>query len=166
MNTSVCSQFSPLPWIERWWARTLQLIEGLWSLWVELGVSHTGAPIVALSGRYRLAGATAPPSTVRDLTLRRNRKGGAYLRMLVTQRNSAMASLRGFHITRVLCVNLIPRARAGALSPVRGPTWASFSPLLFTFFPFSCSARLSKFIQNYRKMIKIWDQFFWTPKLF
>jgi hypothetical protein len=44
-------------------------MEGKWSLGVELGVSHTGAPIVAFSGRYRLTGAAAPPSTVGDLGL-------------------------------------------------------------------------------------------------
>ena len=74
----------------------MQLVEGLVSPRVELGVSRTRGPVFAFSGRYKLAGATAPPSTVEDYTLRRNRKGRAYLRMLVTQRNSAMASLRFF----------------------------------------------------------------------
>jgi hypothetical protein len=103
---------------------------------VGLGVSRTRGPVFAFFGRYKLTGATATPSTVGDLTLRRNRKGRAYMRMSVTQRNSAMASLWVFQITRVLCVNLIQQSRAGALSPVRGPTWTSFSPLLFTFFLF------------------------------
>jgi hypothetical protein len=31
---------------------------------------------------------------------------------------------------------LFKRAGAGSLSPVRGPAWASFSPVLFTFFLF------------------------------
>jgi hypothetical protein len=92
----------------------LQLSEGLWSLWVELGVSHTGASVVALSGRYRLAGATAPPSVVGDLTLRRNRKGGALVQMSVRQGNSGEDSLRVFQTTRDPCANWTPRARAGA----------------------------------------------------
>jgi hypothetical protein len=44
---------------------------------------------------------------------------------------------------------------AGAHFPGRGPAEADFSPSLFIFFPFSFSARLRKFIGNYRKMIKI-----------
>jgi hypothetical protein len=54
------------------------------------------------------------------------------MRLSVTQGNSATKSLRVFQIARVLCANLTPRARAGALSPVCGPTRASFSPPLFT----------------------------------
>jgi hypothetical protein len=52
--------------------------------------------------------------------------------MSVTQRNRAMSSLKVFQIPRVLYVNLTPGPRAGALSPVCGPTRASFSPPLFT----------------------------------
>jgi hypothetical protein len=37
----VCSQFAPSPWTERFRVRNPQLIEGLWSLGVKLGVSHT-----------------------------------------------------------------------------------------------------------------------------
>jgi hypothetical protein len=58
-------------------------------------------------------------------------KGSFCLRLLVTQRNSVADSLRGFQIVMVFCANLTPRARAGVLSLVHGPTWASFSPLLF-----------------------------------
>jgi hypothetical protein len=35
----------------------VQLIEGKWLLGVEFGVNRTGAPVVELSGRYRLTGA-------------------------------------------------------------------------------------------------------------
>jgi hypothetical protein len=63
-------------------------------------------------------------------------KGRVYLRLSVTQRNSVADSLWVFQNATVLCANLTPRARAGALSPVRGPTWACFNPLLFTFFLF------------------------------
>jgi hypothetical protein len=35
----------------------MQLIEGKWLLGVEFGVNRTGAPVVELSGQYRLAGA-------------------------------------------------------------------------------------------------------------
>jgi hypothetical protein len=55
--------------------------------------------------------------------------------MSVTQRNSAMASLRVFQIARVLYANLATQARAGAFRL----SWA----------------RLRKFIGNYGKMIKI-----------
>jgi hypothetical protein len=98
---------------------------------VELGVSRTRGPVFAFSGWYKLVGATSPPSMVGDLTLRRNRKGRAYLRMSVTQRNSAMTSLRVFQITRVLCVNLTPRGRPRAHFACRGPARARLSPLLF-----------------------------------
>jgi hypothetical protein len=33
----------------------MQLIEGKWLLRVQFGVNRTGAPVVELSGRYRLA---------------------------------------------------------------------------------------------------------------
>jgi hypothetical protein len=58
-------------------AGLVQLVEGLVSPRVELGVSQARAPVIAYLGRYRLARATAPPSVVGDLTLRRNKKGGA-----------------------------------------------------------------------------------------
>jgi hypothetical protein len=51
------------------------LMEGKWLLGVKLGVNCSIAPVIAYLGRYRLAGATAPPSMVEDLTLQRNRKG-------------------------------------------------------------------------------------------
>jgi hypothetical protein len=47
------------------------------SLRVELGVEQRRGLVVAFSGRYKLAGATAPSSMVGDLTLRRNKKGEA-----------------------------------------------------------------------------------------
>jgi hypothetical protein len=56
--------------------------------------------------------------------------------MSVTQRNSAKDSLWVFQIARVLCANLATRARADVHFPGRGPTEASFSPLLFIFFLF------------------------------
>jgi hypothetical protein len=63
------------PWAERLGARTLKLVEGKWLLEIELGVNHSRAPVIAYLGQYRLAGATALPSMVGDLSLRRNRKG-------------------------------------------------------------------------------------------
>jgi hypothetical protein len=56
---------------------------------VELGVEQHRGIVVACSGRYKLAGATAPPSVVGDLTLRRNRKGGASVQLSETHVNSA-----------------------------------------------------------------------------
>jgi hypothetical protein len=81
---------------------------------VELGVGHTCAPIITFCGQYRLTAATAPPSVVGDLTLRRNRKGGTSVQMSVRHGNNAKDSLRVFQIARVLCANLETRARAGA----------------------------------------------------
>jgi hypothetical protein len=134
-NTLNCPRLAPSPWTERFQARIMQLVEGLVSPRVELGVSRNRGPVFVFSDRYRLAGATAPPSTVGDLTLRRNRKGRAYLRMSVTQRNSAMASLRVFKITRVLCINLTPRARfrlcVGRLGLVSAHYYSPFSFFFF-----------------------------------
>jgi hypothetical protein len=56
--------------------------------------------------------------------------------MSVTQRNSGEDSLRVFQTTRDLYAKWTPRACAGTLSSVRGSVWASFSPVLFTFFLF------------------------------
>jgi hypothetical protein len=53
----------------------LQLIEGLWSLYVELGVSHTGAPVIAFSGQYRLAGDTLVVMHHRGLSTEKKQKG-------------------------------------------------------------------------------------------
>jgi hypothetical protein len=58
-------------------AGLVQLVEGLVSSRVELGVSQARAHVIMYLGRYRLARATAMPSVVGDLTLRRNKKGGA-----------------------------------------------------------------------------------------
>jgi hypothetical protein len=114
----------------------MQLIEGLWSLGMELGVSHTGAPAIVFSGQDKLVGATAPPSTVVDLTLRRNRKGRVYLRLLVTHGNSDVDSLRVFQMTRDLYAKWTPRARARARFACAWVGLASFSPVLFTLFLF------------------------------
>jgi hypothetical protein len=53
----------------------------------------------------------------------------------------------------------IPRARARALPPEDGPTWASSGPEQFMPFSFSFSARVKEFLENCRKMLKIPDQF-------
>jgi hypothetical protein len=58
------------------------------------------------------------------------------VQMSVRQRNSGEDSLRFFQTTRDLCAKWTLRVRAGALSPVRAPVWASFSLVLFTFFLF------------------------------
>jgi hypothetical protein len=58
-------------------AGLVQLVEGLVSPRVELGVEHRRGLVVTFSGRYKLTGATSPPSVVGDLTLRRNKKGEA-----------------------------------------------------------------------------------------
>jgi hypothetical protein len=135
-NTLNCPRFAPSPWTEGLWARTPQLSEKLVSPRVELGVEQWRGIVVAFSSWYRLIGATAPPSTVGDLTLRRNRKGRAYLWMSVRQGNNATDSLRVFQIMRVLYANLATRARVGARFACRGPAQPRLSSLLFMLFPF------------------------------
>jgi hypothetical protein len=85
---------------------------------VELGVKQRRGLVVVFSGRYRLAGATAPPSVVGDLTLRRNRKGEALVQMSVRQGNSGEDSSRVFQKTRDIYAKWTPRARFAG----RGPT--------------------------------------------
>jgi hypothetical protein len=74
-NASSCQLIALPPWVERLGARTLKLVEGKWLLGVKLGVNHSRASVIEYLGRYRLAGATTPPSMVGDLTLQRNRMG-------------------------------------------------------------------------------------------
>ena len=134
----------------------MQLREGLGSPGVGFGVRQVRALAVAYSGQYKLAGATAPPFVVGDLILRRNKKGGASVQMLETQKNSAKDSLRVIQIARVLYVKTPTRARFAW-------TWADsgwFQPITVHHFPFSFSTKLREFLGNSRKMIKIWDQFY------
>jgi hypothetical protein len=75
-----------------------------------------------------------------------------------TRRNSARDSLLDVQKAKVLCAK--SRARFFC-------QWAGlgrFEPVTIHYFPFSFSARLREFIGNSRKMIKIWDQFYYTPK--
>jgi hypothetical protein len=71
----------------------VQLVEGFLSSGLELGVEQRRSPAVAFSSLGKLAGATAPPSTIGDLTLRRNKMGGALVHMSVRQR--VACTLRG-----------------------------------------------------------------------
>jgi hypothetical protein len=75
---------------------------------VELGVEQRRGLVVAFSGRYKLTRATAPPSMVGDLTLRRNRKGGASMQLLETHVNSGKDYLRVFQTARGLCAKMTP----------------------------------------------------------
>jgi hypothetical protein len=137
-NTLSYLRFPLPPWTERLWAEILQLIEGKWSLRVELGVRHTEAPVVVLSCQYRLAGAAAPPSMIGDLTLWRNRKGGALVQMSVRQRNSGEDSLRVFQTTGALVQTWhheCTRAHVSLDVDRLGPILAHYySSLLFFFF--------------------------------
>jgi hypothetical protein len=124
----------------------LQLLEGLWSLGMELGVSHTGAPAIAFSGQGKLAETTTPPSTVVDLTLRRNRKGRVYLQLSVTHGNSVADSLSVFQTTRELYAIWTPWARARARFACHGPARAQIEPVTIHTFSFSFSTRFRKSI--------------------
>jgi hypothetical protein len=88
---------------------------------VELGVKQRRGLVVAFSSQYKLAGATAPPSMVGDLTLRRNRKGGASVELSETHVNSGKDSLWVFQMARGLCAKRTPRACARRVSLGRGP---------------------------------------------
>jgi hypothetical protein len=92
----------------------VQLVEEFLLPGLELGVKQRRSPAVAFFGRGKLDGVATPPSTVGDLTLRRNRKGGALVHMSVRQRNSGKESLRVFQMTKDLYGKWAPRARAGA----------------------------------------------------
>jgi hypothetical protein len=70
-------------------AGLVQLVEGLVSPRVELGVEQRRVLVVAFYDRYKLIRATAPPFVVGDLTLRRNRKGGASVQLSEAHVNSA-----------------------------------------------------------------------------
>jgi hypothetical protein len=48
---------------------------------------------------------------------------------------------------------------ASTLLSVVGPAWANSGPALFLSFSFSFSARAKEILENYRKMLKIQDQF-------
>jgi hypothetical protein len=73
------------------------------------------------------------------------------LHLSVIQTNSTHDSSLVIQILEDLGANCPPRARL----PVHGLTWASFGPILFMLFSFSFSARLRKFLENCRKMLKI-----------
>jgi hypothetical protein len=123
-NASVHLKFAPSPWTESSRPGIVQLVEEFLSLGLELGVKQRRSTAVTFSGRGKLAGAAAPPSTVGDLTLRRNRKGGALVHMSVRHRNSGKESLRVFQTTRDHYGKWAPRARTRTCFSCLGPTRA------------------------------------------
>jgi hypothetical protein len=61
---------------------------------------------------------------------------------------------------RHVSLRKVASAGAGArVSSVLGPAWARFSPTLFILFLLFLPC-----LGNSRKMIKSWDQFYWTLK--
>jgi hypothetical protein len=84
---------------------------------------------------------------------------GVFLQMSVRHDNSAMTSFLVIQTVEGISAKPATQARADALPSVDGPTWASSGPELFMLFPFSFSVRIKEFLENYRKMIKIPDQF-------
>jgi hypothetical protein len=79
--------------------------------------------------------------------------------MSVRHENSAMTSFPVIQTVEGISAKPAAQARADALPPVDGPTWASSGSELFMLFPFSFSVRVKEFLENCRKMIKIPDQF-------
>jgi hypothetical protein len=53
-----------------------------------------------------------------------------------------MTSFSVIQIVRGISAKPAVQARAGALPPIDGPTWASSGPELFMLFPFSFSIRV------------------------
>jgi hypothetical protein len=75
--------------------------------------------------------------------------------MSVKHRNSVATSFRVIQIDRDLCAK--SPARAHFPRSWAGSGW--FELVTIHSFPFSFSARLRKFIESSRKMVKSWDQF-------
>jgi hypothetical protein len=69
--------------------RSDEISDSQWSTKGRIRHKPKSSWIIGYCGRYKLTGATAPQSMVRDLTLRRNKMGGALVRMLETHVNSA-----------------------------------------------------------------------------
>jgi hypothetical protein len=131
-NASVCPVIARPPWAERLGARTLKLVEGKWLLEVELGVNHFWAPVIVDLGQCKLAGVPAPPSTVVDFTLWRNRKGKGLFAIVSDTEKQYCRLFKGFSNHQG------PRwktGNAGAFACL-GPTWVRLSPVLLTFFLF------------------------------
>jgi hypothetical protein len=157
-NASIYLVIARPPWAERLGARTLKLVEGKWLLEVELGVNHFWAPVIAYLGQCKLARVPAPPSTVVDFTLWRNRKGEGLFAIVCDTEKQYYGLFKGFSNHQG------PRWKTGSAGAFAclGATWVRLSPVLLTFFSFS--TKLWKYIENSRKIQKIWDQFCWTPK--
>jgi hypothetical protein len=60
-------------------------------------------------------------------------------------------------VSKGLFAKSTPRERARVGSPLLQAGWAEFSPRLFIVFPFSFCARIKRFLENCRKMLKIQD---------
>jgi hypothetical protein len=133
-NASVHQKFAPSPWTVSSRPGIVQLVEGFLSPGLELGVKQRRSPAVAFSGQGKLAGTAAPPSTVGDLTLRKNRKGGALVHMSVRQRNSGEESLWVFQTTRDLYGKWAPRVRFHLCMGRLGPDLAQNCSIFLLFF--------------------------------
>jgi hypothetical protein len=90
-------------------------------------------------------------TTIADLVLRRNRTSGVLVQTSVRQTNSTLGYLLLIQKNEGFCVK--PPTRFAWVWAVLG--W--FLPGTVHSFSFSFSTRLRKSIENYRKMIKIWD---------
>jgi hypothetical protein len=142
----------------------MQLRVELGSPGVELGVNRVRAPVVAHPGRYKFAGGRAhrrSPSwtecgeeiEVQGLKCECQRNIWIVSRLLYGFFKSTWVSAQG-------CQR--GHGRTCFLHSRTGLGW--IQPSTIHSFPFSFSARVRKFIGNYKKMIKSWDQFCWTPK--
>jgi hypothetical protein len=128
-NASSYSLIALSPWAERLGPRTLKLVEGKWLLGVKLGVNLFWAPVIAYLGRYRLTGGTAPPFSIVDLALWRNRSAMVLVQLSVTQEIVLQTLFKLFKMPGVFAQSH-QRGRARGRFAYRGPSRARLSPVL------------------------------------
>jgi hypothetical protein len=155
-----CCLLCPLsPWTERVRALLVKLIEGKLLLGLELGLSRSRAPVIEWSGRYVLVGARISAVRRRGLRdVKRWKRGGVFASVSETEKQ-----WEGFFIEILNCQGSLRKtdragARAGEFCLCLAVTsWNEPNPVAY--FPFSFSSGLREFLENYRKMLKIPDQF-------
>jgi hypothetical protein len=135
-NTSDYSRFSPSSWAGMLRSGLVKFIEGLRSLKVELSVGRVRALFIEHIGRYRFAGGRAhrrsPSGTWRCKEIK------LWGPLCKCQRHTEIVLRTLYVFFKYLGVSVQRRqcGRTRAHFPVRGPTRAGFSPLLFILFFF------------------------------
>jgi hypothetical protein len=153
------------PWAVWLRARTLQLSEGKWSFGVEFGVKQREGLAVAYSSQYKLAGARPIAVHRRGSRVVKNRKGKGLFAIVSGTEKQYCRLFKDFSNHQgPLCKSDAAGTRGGAFCRYwAGSGW--IEPSTVDLFSFSFATRLWKSIENSRKVLKMWDQFCWTPKL-